>query len=456
MTRFLGLLLLWPTLLWAQGNIEWVERFTAGGHPTCAVELSNGSYLVAGTGDDFEAFYGGMIVSYSAGGQRGWFHFYPNTNYFIEGVAAADDGGFVWTFRRGGHVMKTDAAGAILSDEIYPIGNTRCAPLPAPDGGFYVIGEAENSANSDRVQLLKVSAGGDSVSCRDLRSIDHMALRRMKLCASTDGYYIYGAAWVPEGSYFGGYIIRLDAATDSVWSHYYAGDPAIRFFDAMATPGGGLMLVGSVQTAIDTVAWLGEIDSDGAMIRTQLLPGGTHALTIRPVWDGGFIVSGLSADSAKLWIARLGPDAEPLWDTDFDGSHACTDATWAMQTADSGFLAAACGEVLQYFVVKLDAEPASDADRSQPALPVDLRVSPAWPNPFNPVTRIAFDLPALMPARAAVYDLQGREVACLASGLLTAGHHEVTFDGAALPSGVYLLHVTAGPHRATQKLLLVK
>jgi hypothetical protein len=80
----------------------------------------------------------------------------------------------------------------------------------------------------------------------------------------------------------------------------------------------------------------------------------------------------------------------------------------------------------------------------------------AFPNPFNPVTRLAFDLPRAEDVSLRVYDLTGRLAASLMSGKMTAGNHEVTFDGSNLASGAYFARLEAGELIRTQKLVLLK
>ncbi|RJP82422.1 MAG: T9SS C-terminal target domain-containing protein [Candidatus Zixiibacteriota bacterium] len=78
------------------------------------------------------------------------------------------------------------------------------------------------------------------------------------------------------------------------------------------------------------------------------------------------------------------------------------------------------------------------------------------PNPFNPVTTASFELRTAGYVSLRVYDTAGREVRTLAGGWRDAGVHEVTFDGAGLASGVYLVRMEAGEFTATQKLVLLK
>ena len=60
-----------------------------------------------------------------------------------------------------------------------------------------------------------------------------------------------------------------------------------------------------------------------------------------------------------------------------------------------------------------------------------------------------------MAVSLAVYDLLGRRVATLVDDVQTAGSHEVVFDASRLPSGVYILRLTAGDQFATTKVSVV-
>ncbi|MBK6767299.1 MAG: T9SS type A sorting domain-containing protein [bacterium] len=97
----------------------------------------------------------------------------------------------------------------------------------------------------------------------------------------------------------------------------------------------------------------------------------------------------------------------------------------------------------------------TDAEDARPELPNELTLM-AYPNPFNPTTMIAFDLPKARHATLAVYDLNGRVVKTLVNEQMSAGHHELGFDGASLPSGIYFARLNAGELVRTQKLVLLK
>jgi endo-1,4-beta-xylanase len=79
-----------------------------------------------------------------------------------------------------------------------------------------------------------------------------------------------------------------------------------------------------------------------------------------------------------------------------------------------------------------------------------------YPNPFNPKTRIVYSLAERVDVSLRVYDLLGREVATLFSGVQPQGNHSVTFDGTGLTSGVYIYRLHAGNFEQSRKLILLK
>lgn len=79
-----------------------------------------------------------------------------------------------------------------------------------------------------------------------------------------------------------------------------------------------------------------------------------------------------------------------------------------------------------------------------------------YPNPFNPVTNITFDVPEAQVVKLRVYDMQGREVAVLVNQNLSAGKYKVDFDGANLSSGVYFYAIETPNFYKVNKMVLVK
>jgi len=55
-----------------------------------------------------------------------------------------------------------------------------------------------------------------------------------------------------------------------------------------------------------------------------------------------------------------------------------------------------------------------------------------------------------------VYDILGNEIATLFDGYRAVGNHEVTFDAAGLPSGIYFYTLIAGKLTETKKMILMR
>jgi hypothetical protein len=78
----------------------------------------------------------------------------------------------------------------------------------------------------------------------------------------------------------------------------------------------------------------------------------------------------------------------------------------------------------------------------QPETPTAVRLHPNYPNPFNPSTQIAFDLPEASIVTLEVFDVLGRRVAVLEDGWLDAGSFVRTFDASGLSGGVYVVRLS--------------
>ncbi len=86
----------------------------------------------------------------------------------------------------------------------------------------------------------------------------------------------------------------------------------------------------------------------------------------------------------------------------------------------------------------------------------DFRLNDNFPNPFNPVTKISFDIPVSSNVRLAIYDISGREVALLENKFLQAGNHKYDWNASQFSSGAYYCRIQSGNFDQTRKMLLIK
>jgi hypothetical protein len=95
------------------------------------------------------------------------------------------------------------------------------------------------------------------------------------------------------------------------------------------------------------------------------------------------------------------------------------------------------------------------------ALPEMTALLPSYPNPARvgsgAAVSVPFRLAEASKVRVVVYDVLGREVAVLADGVMEPGSYEVSWpEASSLPSGSYVVRMTAGAHVQTQRLTLVR
>ena len=98
-------------------------------------------------------------------------------------------------------------------------------------------------------------------------------------------------------------------------------------------------------------------------------------------------------------------------------------------------------------------------------LPTEFSLHQNFPNPFNPATKISFDLPQDSKVNLVVYDLLGREVTRLLNNeFKVAGNYTYDFNAASLSSGVYFYRlvvsssnpINAGNYSETKRMVLLK
>ena len=96
------------------------------------------------------------------------------------------------------------------------------------------------------------------------------------------------------------------------------------------------------------------------------------------------------------------------------------------------------------------------AEGETPGVTAGLRIESLHPNPFNPRAVVTFTVPTAGPVRLEAFDLRGRRSAVLLEGTLEAGYHEAEWDANDLPSGVYLVRLTASGRTTEARLTLVR
>jgi len=102
-----------------------------------------------------------------------------------------------------------------------------------------------------------------------------------------------------------------------------------------------------------------------------------------------------------------------------------------------------------------------NVDNYKVLFPDKLRIYNAYPNPFNPVTSLSYDLPYNSVVKITVHDMMGRVVKTLVNDSQTAGFKSVQWNATndrnePVSAGLYLYSIQAGEFRQTKKMVLLK
>lgn len=103
----------------------------------------------------------------------------------------------------------------------------------------------------------------------------------------------------------------------------------------------------------------------------------------------------------------------------------------------------------------------NDGNNGAPVTPRLTSLNSIFPNPFNPVTTIAFGLARSEQVTLEIYNIKGSKVRTVVAGNLSGGTYRRIWNGTddnggALSSGIYFLRMTAGKYSSTAKLVLLK
>jgi len=89
-------------------------------------------------------------------------------------------------------------------------------------------------------------------------------------------------------------------------------------------------------------------------------------------------------------------------------------------------------------------------------IPDAFRLGNPYPNPFNPTTSITFDVASECELKLSIFDIQGRLIEEIVSGLVQAGYYEIQWNASGQASGMYFLTMVTPESAITQKLILMK
>jgi hypothetical protein len=95
------------------------------------------------------------------------------------------------------------------------------------------------------------------------------------------------------------------------------------------------------------------------------------------------------------------------------------------------------------------------------SIPQQYKLFNNYPNPFNPSTRIAFEIPKAENVTLKIFNISGELIRTLAEEHISAGRHEKIWDGKddsgnVVSSGIYIYRLNAGFYDRSARMILLK
>jgi hypothetical protein len=89
-------------------------------------------------------------------------------------------------------------------------------------------------------------------------------------------------------------------------------------------------------------------------------------------------------------------------------------------------------------------------------IPAEFALEQNFPNPFNPITKIMYQIPGDGHVLLRIYDTLGKEIITLVNAHKEAGRYSVEFNASNLPSGTYIYQLRVNDYTSIKKMILLK
>jgi hypothetical protein len=108
------------------------------------------------------------------------------------------------------------------------------------------------------------------------------------------------------------------------------------------------------------------------------------------------------------------------------------------------------------FIIPVNLPTGVAAAENENTVPAEFALMHNYPNPFNPVTTIRYDLPEPADVRLCIYNVRGQLIETLVNAYQEAGYHDVAWNAEDQGSGIYFYRIEAGRDIAVKKCTLIR
>ena len=410
----------------AQGVLVWSEEYGGWRSSICDMAVDNsGNVVTIGSGIGPGFYYDYLILKYDSSGNVMWSAMFDGEeNDFARDLSVDDSGNIIIT---GNAYRIAQHATDIGTVKFSPSGIQQWVafhngPGDSTDygvsvdndesGNIYVAGVCMGLNNEQLMTTIKYDRNGQLLWAVEYPGACHPVQINT---AGANSVYVSGTIEDSSGSDY--LTVKYDSAGNLLWTFTYNG-------------------TGNSDDEISAM----RIDTEGSVYLT-----GT---CINAVTGKDFVTLKLDSSGEMKWCMACS-GTEP------DDVATCLDVDKNGSVYVSGNIQGNGGDIM---TVKYSQMTGIEELQSSDITGYVLHQN--FPNPFNPVSTINYDLPDDGFVTIKVYDILGREVKTLVNEMKTAGYHKVQFNAADLASGAYLYRLSVSGNEkefvAVRKCVVVK
>ncbi len=193
------------------------------------------------------------------------------------------------------------------------------------------------------------------------------------------------------------------------------------------------------------------------------LPGVGGTVYAATVFNGQLIVGGSFQVAGDVLAYRIASWDGSSWSPLGSGMNYYVNALTVYDDTliAGGEFTIAGNKVSAYLARWTKSDPTDVVEFDPDNLPTHYNMSQSYPNPFNPITTIEFNLPKRSHVTVTIYNLLGQQVQSLVDQELSVGNYKVTWDGSTFggghaSTGVYFYRIVTEDFTETKKMVLLK
>ena len=284
-------------------------------------------------------------------------------------------------------------------------------------------------------------------------------------------------------------VIKMSLDGTIIWHYSYGGENEEHCFGMDVNDNGDIFLAGHTTSETDNWdTYTIKINNDGELLwdRTVGNPRGFNpefihdeAWGIKATNDGGCVTIAGTGDEYDEYSECNGDDCSDIWnaylikfnndgDVNWQKTFSSNDVSeetydWAGEaidlTNDGGAIIAIDNG--QFGFLRLNNIQNMLFNEFEIETPIFFRISDNYPNPFNPITNLKYELSNHSFVNLTVYDIMGNEIRNLVNASQSSGHKSIQWDatnniGETMPSGFYIYKIQVNDLFETKKMVLLK